>query len=44
MDQESSIDNHKPPFFKSWRPFYALVIGALILQIIVFYAITRYFE
>jgi hypothetical protein len=36
-------EKSKPPFFKTWRDMYLLVLGFLALQIIVYYAITRYF-
>jgi hypothetical protein len=44
MDQNGITDPDKPPFFKRWRTFYWLVIAALVLQIILFYGITKYFE
>ena len=34
----------KPPFFKTWRPLYWLVLGNLALMIAVFYFITQYFS
>ena len=33
-----------PPFVKTWKQFYGLLIGWLVLLIILFYAFTRYFE
>lgn len=44
MQQQEPISGDKPPVFRSWQTLYALVIGALILQIILFYAVTTYFE
>jgi len=44
MQAEDPIDNDKPPLFKSWRSLYAVVIAALLLQIILFYALTIYFR
>jgi hypothetical protein len=32
-----------PPFGSSWRALYAVVIVALVLETIVFYAFTRVF-
>lgn len=33
-----------PPFVKSWKQFYWLLIGWLAFLIIIFYIFTRYFE
>jgi hypothetical protein len=44
MQIPNDTESDQPPLFKSWRPVYGLVIGALIAQIVVFYAITKYFE
>ncbi|WP_169304457.1 hypothetical protein [Pedobacter frigoris] len=33
-----------PPFVKTWKQFYRLLIGWLVFLILVFYAFTRYFE
>ncbi|HEY9006076.1 hypothetical protein [Ohtaekwangia sp.] len=33
----------KPPVFKTWQHWYWLVIGAMIVQIILYYWITRTF-
>ncbi|MCX2482868.1 hypothetical protein [Pedobacter sp. MR2016-24] len=33
-----------PPFVKSWKQFYVLLIGWLALLIVGFYIFTRYFE
>jgi hypothetical protein len=33
----------KPPLFKFWRHWYMLVIGVLVLQIILYYWLTRSF-
>lgn len=40
----SELQNEKPPLFKSWTSWYALVIGALILQVIVYLFITMIFS
>jgi len=34
----------KPPIFKNWRTLYWLVMEALVVQIVLFYGITTYFE
>ncbi len=36
-------DNEKPPLFKSWRNWYALVLGFLLVQIIVYFYFTTIF-
>jgi hypothetical protein len=36
-------DNEKPPLFKSWSGWYTLVLSALVIQILVYYLITRAF-
>jgi hypothetical protein len=33
-----------PPLFKSWASWYGLVIGALILQIILYFLFTLYYK
>lgn len=33
-----------PPFVKSWKQFYGLLICWLVLLIVAFYIFTRYFE
>ena len=44
--QEPMDDKEKdlPPFVKTWKQFYRLLIGWLALLILIFYAFTRYFE
>lgn len=34
----------KPPFFKSWKGWYLLVVGNLIFLILLFYLFTRYYS
>lgn len=34
----------KKTLFSSWKQIYAVVIGALVVQILVFYFITKYFS
>lgn len=41
--EKPDLENSKPPVLGSWRNMYLLVLGALALQIIIYYAITRYF-
>ncbi|MFC5269862.1 hypothetical protein [Adhaeribacter terreus] len=43
METTEKIDTGKPPFFKTWSGMYWLVLGFLAFQIILYYAITRYF-
>jgi hypothetical protein len=37
-------EEEKPPVFAKWSYWYGLVIGFLLLQIILFYLFTRYFQ
>lgn len=37
-------DNQKPPIMGSWRNLYLLLIGALLLQILIYYLITISFR
>lgn len=36
--------DEKPPFFKSWRAIYWLLIGNLLFFILLFYGFTRHFS
>jgi hypothetical protein len=36
----SELNDERPPVFKQWRTWYALVLGALIIQIIIYLVIT----
>jgi len=36
--------NDKPPFFSSWKKWYALVLLHLVFLIVVFYLFTKAFE
>ncbi|MDP4151024.1 MAG: hypothetical protein Q8927_04565 [Bacteroidota bacterium] len=40
--QEDQQDE-RPPLFRNWRIWYALVIGFLILLIVFFYFFTKHF-
>ena len=44
MEENKLTDPDKPPFFKSWRTMYWIVMSALVIQILVYYGITKYFE
>jgi hypothetical protein len=37
-------DQDLPPFVKSWKQFYRLLIGWLVLLILAFYFFTIYFK
>ncbi|MFD1140321.1 hypothetical protein ACFQ4C_04345 [Larkinella insperata] len=37
-------DPDLPPFVRSWRQLYMLVIGSLLLEIVLFYGFMRYFS
>ncbi|WP_372849718.1 hypothetical protein [Pedobacter sp.] len=46
MIEKEPIDEKEqdlPPFVKTWKQFYRLLIGWLILLIIIFYVFTVYF-
>ncbi len=40
----SKRDPELPPFARSWGMLYALVIGSLLLEIILFYWFMNYFS
>ncbi|MDX5422373.1 MAG: hypothetical protein LPK14_08980 [Hymenobacteraceae bacterium] len=42
VDTEEEIE--KPPFFKSWAGMYWLVLGNLAFLVLLFYAITKFYE
>ncbi|SMD02092.1 hypothetical protein [Pedobacter africanus] len=47
MTEEEPTDKEAqelPPFVKTWRQFYRLLIGWLVFLILIFYAFTKYFE
>lgn len=46
MSEPSSDESkrQRPPFFQTWKGMYWLVLGTLLFQIIVFYAITLYYK
>lgn len=43
MNKEKEQEE-KPPILGTWRNVYALVIGALIFLMLVFYLFTQYFK
>jgi len=34
------MTEEKPPVFQTWGPWYRLVLGAMILQVLLYYLIT----
>ncbi len=40
----NELPDEKPPFFKSWKTWYLLVIGFLVVLIILFYLFTKHFS
>ena len=38
------MEQDHPPVFKSWLPWYILVLGVLAVQVILYYWITQSFE
>jgi len=42
--EQTDKDNEKPPFFKSWKRLYAVVLLNLIVLIILFYLFTKAFQ
>ncbi len=46
IEKESITEKEQdlPPFVKSWKQFYRLLIGWLVFLILIFYAFTKYFE
>jgi hypothetical protein len=43
-DPESTTKDESPPLFKTWKAWYILVIGNLIILIALFYLFTKLFE
>lgn len=37
-------ENEKPPILGSWKNLYLLLVGALLLQIVLYYLITISFQ
>lgn len=42
--EDKRPDQDLPPFVKSWKQFYRLLIAWLAFLILIFYVFTRYFE
>jgi hypothetical protein len=40
----NNSDEEKTPLFKSWSGWYRLVIGFLVVCIVVFYWLTKFFS
>lgn len=44
QDRVSNDRDGLPPFVSSWKQLYAVLIGALVLQIVLFYVFMNYFQ
>lgn len=47
IEEEPAADHNEqelPPFVKTWKQFYRLLIGWLVFLVLMFYAFTKYFE
>ncbi len=42
--ENDEVKNDPPPFLKSWKQLYAIVIGELVILIVLFYWITKFFS
>lgn len=42
--EKKETEQELPPFVKSWKQFYRLLVGWLIFLILIFYLFTKYFE
>jgi hypothetical protein len=42
--KKTDIEKDNPPVFRSWRRWYALVLGALVAQIILYFWLTSSFQ
>lgn len=40
----SELQNEKPPLFKSWNFWYAIVLGAMLIQVLIYLLITLAFS
>jgi hypothetical protein len=38
------MSDDKPPLFGSWRKWYIVVLAALVIQMVVYYWLTRSFS
>jgi len=44
MIKPQQPDQDLPPFVKTWKQFYRILIGWLIFLILIFYVFTLFFE
>lgn len=44
LKERHSYEQELPPFVRTWRQFYRLLIAWLVLLILLFYAFTVYFK
>ena len=42
--EEPEMENEKPPILGSWKNLYLLLVGALIIQVLIYYSITISFS
>lgn len=38
------MSEEKPPMFQSWKTWYKLVLLAMLMQVVVYFLITKYFS
>jgi len=38
------MSDEKPPLFRSWKTWYQLVLAAMLMQVVVYFLITKYFS
>jgi hypothetical protein len=43
-NETKQIQHEPPPFFGSWRTFYAVVLAELSVLVVAFYLFTNYFR
>ena len=43
-NKKNNLKDESPPLFKTWKGWYALVLGNLIFLIVLFYLFTKIFE
>jgi hypothetical protein len=44
MEEEVDTSDDKPQVFKSWNTWYALLIFALVLLVVLFYLFTQHYS
>ena len=42
--KEKSDEFEKPPIFRTWKTFYGVVLGELLILIVLFYVFGSYFS